>query len=67
MKCAVGCVSPAVGIANLSSTKDDYKGVYPLCNYHYTEVINGRWVVRLEGWEELPSVKSEVSSNECGD
>ena len=50
--------SPAIGIANLRGLGNSNKGVtgtYALCQYHYTEALNGNWhTVVLEGWEPLP-------------
>ena len=60
MICAVGCVSPAIGIANLKSLTMPYKGVYPLCRWHYDEVLNGTWAVELEGWEALPGGEGQT-------
>ena len=61
MKCNIGCaetIDPAIGIANLrgkvGTSTEGTRGQYPLCRFHYTEIIEGRWgTVELEGWEPL--------------
>lgn len=59
MRCAFKCsLHPAIGIANVEGNPDSHisgqAGSYPLCHYHYTELIEGRWnTVTLVGWEPL--------------
>ena len=71
MICAIGCrVSPVVGVANIAGLPGTpvagIRDSYPLCAYHYTELIEGRWGnVKLLGWEPLPTsveVRDETGS-----
>lgn len=62
MKCFISWCSeqrsPAIGIANLRGTNQYTAGTdgqYPLCSWHYKELLEGRWTsVELLGWEDLP-------------
>jgi hypothetical protein len=64
MKCTFHWCSetrdPAIGIANLkgklgNTSTAGAKGQYPLCAWHYGEIVAERWLsVNLLGWEPFP-------------
>lgn len=63
-QCALGCLSPPIGEAELASPYTS--GRYPLCTYHYHTLIEGKWTgVTLKSWtqtETLPCPMSGLST-----